>query len=706
MVDIDFGALIEPVARELWGDPNPRHSKANELRWGKNGSKSVSLEKGTWHDHEAKVGGGTLDLVESELGLHGADRLEWLREKGFIAADDRRNGNGAGHHHEPRAPAAKPKIVTTYDYSDESGALLFQVCRMVPKTFRQRQPKGDGWEWNIKGVRLVPYRLRDLQAAIAEGADVFVVEGEKDVERLAAEGVTATCNPMGAGKWPKDFGKLFENANRVIIIPDNDDAGRRHAMDVGASLRGIVPDVRLLDLPDLEDKEDVSDFYDRGGTTEELFDLVKTRSRSWSQELPASTFGAIRFEDLDQPGEELSYVIDGWFTLGDLSVTAGPSKSGKSFLLVHAGMVVALAASDARSIVPDFFGHDVMTPGIVIYFAGEGGRGIKNRLRAYRKHFGIPPKAKVPFVLLTKRLDLLRKAPDGRLSDTDRLIAECKAWQAFYDLPLAMVIVDTLATASAGADENSAKDMTTVFDHCAKIKLETGAHVSLVHHMNAASTKIRGHTSIYANADQVVLVKKEDEGTQAGIRTATLDKQKDDVDGRTLHFELKIIELGVAKNGRPITSCVVTDKPIEGGGAGNGTTPRNAFRPSDHERAFMAALFEALRSSDSRIPHSQETPGVPLSVDLCVHWQDVRSRFINKIWIDGDEKKTAGTIRTRLSRAGTTLLKFNVIGKAGEFVWHTGRPVLGFPASFKRHDEDRETLPIAALSEPEIEDFE
>jgi putative DNA primase/helicase len=57
-------------------------------------------------------------------------------------------------------PEREPDFRTTYCYVDENGELLFQVCRFVPKDFRQRRPDGrGGWTWNLDGVRRLLYRL-------------------------------------------------------------------------------------------------------------------------------------------------------------------------------------------------------------------------------------------------------------------------------------------------------------------------------------------------------------------------------------------------------------------------------------------------------------------------------------------------------------------------------------------------------------------
>lgn len=175
--------------------------------------------------------------------------------------------------------SSKPKgeIVKTYDYCDESGELLFQVCRMQPKDFRQRQPNGSGgWNWSTKNVRKVPYRLPELLKA--DPAEViFIPEGEKDVDRLVSLGLQATCNAGGAGKWKfkSDALEVFRGRS-VAIPPDNDDVGQEHAQSVARSLEGIASEIRIVALPDLPPKGDVSDYLNAGGTAESLKELVST----------------------------------------------------------------------------------------------------------------------------------------------------------------------------------------------------------------------------------------------------------------------------------------------------------------------------------------------------------------------------------------------------------------------------------------------
>ena len=149
-------------------------------------------------------------------------------------------------------PKGKPRIVAQYDYRDEAGNVLFQVVRFEPKDFRQRRPDGKGgWTWSVKGVRVVPYRLPELLAEPAR--PVVVAEGEKDCDNLARIGILATCNSGGAGKWTAEHAEYLRGRH-VIVLADNDEAGRNHAQQVAQSLHGIAASVRIVELPGLPQK--------------------------------------------------------------------------------------------------------------------------------------------------------------------------------------------------------------------------------------------------------------------------------------------------------------------------------------------------------------------------------------------------------------------------------------------------------------------
>lgn len=168
----------------------------------------------------------------------------------------------------------RARIVATYDYRDADGQLLFQVVRFEPKAFRQRRPDGrGGWIWKLGRTPRVLYRLPELLVA-GENDWVFVVEGEKDADRLVELDLIATANPQGAGKWGKLSDDSALHGRRVAIIPDADAPGRAHAGDVARRLHGRAKDIRLLELPGVW--KDASEWLAAGGTVEQLRELVDT----------------------------------------------------------------------------------------------------------------------------------------------------------------------------------------------------------------------------------------------------------------------------------------------------------------------------------------------------------------------------------------------------------------------------------------------
>jgi hypothetical protein len=167
-------------------------------------------------------------------------------------------------------------IDRVYQYHDLDGTVLHETVRFRdPKGFRQRRPDGSGaYVWSIKGIKTILYRRPELLAA-DPALTVFVVEGEKDVDRLALYGQIATCNPMGAGKWIARYSEDLRGRH-VVIIADKDQAGREHAQEVAGSLAGRATSVKIVELPGLPEKGDVSDFLNVGGTIEQVRDLVAT----------------------------------------------------------------------------------------------------------------------------------------------------------------------------------------------------------------------------------------------------------------------------------------------------------------------------------------------------------------------------------------------------------------------------------------------
>lgn len=224
--------------------------------------KNPSLSIGTGSDGRillhCQAGCGFPAICEA-LGVKPAD----------LFPDRSRNGNGGR------------RTVATYPYRDEAGKLLFQVVRYDPKDFRQRSPDPatkEGWTYSTKHVRKVLFRLPEILTDIQLGHPILLAEGEKDVLALVEHGFSATCNPGGAGKWSDDYTATLTGAD-VIILPDADEPGRRHAELVASRLNGKAKRVRVVELPQVSNAlnlpvKDAFDYFQAGGNAGELIDAI------------------------------------------------------------------------------------------------------------------------------------------------------------------------------------------------------------------------------------------------------------------------------------------------------------------------------------------------------------------------------------------------------------------------------------------------
>jgi hypothetical protein len=268
------------------------------------------------------------------------------------------------------APWKRP-IAAKFEYRDESGAVLFQSVKFadgLEPRFMQRKPGGQyGWEWSLKGVRRIPYRLPELfEAALADQV-VVITEGEKDADTVRALGLAATCNPNGAGNLPPRFAEFFRNLD-VIVTGDHDAAGREHVAKLGAALSGVARRVRVLDIsehwPSCPPKGDVSDWVAAGCTADELKTLLwnlpdfrpiePDRLDTQNQERAADLSGGGANPDAAKPGENgpdarqdrlevlcmagvdpqpVEWLWPDWVALGKVSVLAGDGGEGKSTVL-------------------------------------------------------------------------------------------------------------------------------------------------------------------------------------------------------------------------------------------------------------------------------------------------------------------------------------------------------------------------------------
>ena len=505
----NIASYIEEVARHYKGDPTSK--RGTELRWGQHGSFSVDLRKGTWFCHESNTGGGVIDLVRiNEPASLNGGISQVLQEKFGIAPQ------------QAKALTPTKYLAKQYDYFDADGVLRYQVQRFEPKTFRQRRPddKG-GWLYNLQGVEALPYNLVGMLQQ--PDAPVFIVEGEKCAERLNQLGLVATTNHGGSKNWKPELNQYFKGRN-VIVLPDNDTAGKAHADVVISQLYGTANAIKRVDLPG-DDKDDVVDWLFKGGDVRQLQELVKATPPIAVEPEPAEpedkpdVFETYSLDYLkNMPPVE--WLVDGLLTAHGFAVLYGAPGIGKSFMSIDIALSVAYGTT----------WHDKVTKqGAVLYIAAEGVGGLGKRVKAWQAHYDTH--GVTDFHVLPMAVKIL-EAPD--LEKLLRTIDN-------FGVQFSMIVIDTVARtlASTGSDENDATAMGQFGEMCGVIQRHAGCAVLAVHHSGKdAARGMRGSSSLLGLSDTVLAMTASE-----ALLTLKVEKQKDAEPAQDATYELTPIQL-------------------------------------------------------------------------------------------------------------------------------------------------------------------
>lgn len=268
-------------------------------------------------------------------------------------------------------------------------------------------------------------------------------------------------------------------------------------------------------------------------------------------------------EDITQDSIHIDQLVEDVLTVEGLSVVFGESNSGKSFICCDMACHLSIGKT--------WLGKRTVR-GPVLYVAGEGAQSIKLRVLAWsQEHRQTPNVAIVPIAvnLLDPRADL------SRLADA------CKTVERRYGEPVALIVIDTLARAFGGGNENASEDMGAVIAHADQLRQQAGAAVLFVHHSGKDSAKGgRGHSSLKAATDTEIEVVGEQE---THLHTATITKQRDlGTRGMVLTTHFRVVEMGRGQWGKPITTCLVD--PSE-----------EQAKPKQSPRARGSALQDAMR---------------------------------------------------------------------------------------------------------------
>lgn len=475
-------------------------------------------------------------------------------------------------------------IAATYRYQTAEGIDVREKLRYEPKDFRIRHKDAAGnWIYKAGDGPAVLYRLPELRAAIAEGRTVFMVEGEKDADRLARLGLVATTNIEGAAKpeqrakWRSEYTEQLSGAARVVLLPDADEPGRAHMRHVAEQLRGKVGEVRWLELSGLPEKGDASDWLNAGHTADELKALAQSAEHlpEHSPEHSATIDDEfIPIGDFIASPPNSSYLVKGVLPASGLGQFFGPSHVGKSFVMIDLACHVALGR--------DWHGHKTKKTS-VLYIAAEGIAGLKLRFRAWFQAHNVAPPPNLR----------IRTIPTN-LTEAEATAAIAERMERLPERP-ELVLIDTFATNYGPGSENDDEDMKAAIAGLRRIQGD-GLVLSAHHTGHADKTRSRGHSSLFAALDVEIHVTQEAKRVRIGHTKLRDGGSKIE---NIAEFEFKAVPLPWAdEDGDPLNSAVLVKTEQ------SGTCSATAERLPASQRIALDALRAAL------VAHGTEGRGV------------------------------------------------------------------------------------------------
>lgn len=497
------------------------------------------------------------------------------------------------------------RIDAVYPYYNADGELLYEVVRLEPKTFRQRRPDGHGgYHWSINGVQRVPYRLPQLLDGIRRGETIWIAEGEKDAETLAAQGLVATCNSGGAGKWiADDHACYLTEAAQIIIVADNDPVGYEHARNVAATITGAT--VAIKRPPD--GYKDVSDVVARLGRLE-LVDLddLDDQPPPGTPDVPVAPF-LLNYHDLwakDTSGED--WLCEPLIARGRGHAMYAGAKTGKSLLVLF----IAACMATGRACLNRPAGDPVR----VLYMDYEM---TEDDVRERLETFGFGPD---DADMLQRNLyyALLPSLPPLDTEDGGRaLVASAAA------LDVELVVIDTTARAVAG-DENDADTFRGLYRNTGLHLKQAGiAFIRLDHAGKDVEKGQRGSSAKNDDVDVVFrMIRRDDQAlrvTATHRRMAWVPQETDiaviDEDGVTRFSTgagswpegTKTIAVALDDAGAPydVSQRKASEILRDAGVKARAATIRAAIR---HRRQAVENLAQSASRNPGRAPDAQARP--------------------------------------------------------------------------------------------------
>jgi hypothetical protein len=491
-------------------------------------------------------------------------------------------------------PIPKVEFQQEWIYTDEHRQPVFVKQRLKVgesgKTYRLYKIDEAGRKQSsLSDARIVPYNLPALLDAKTAGRNIFLVEGEKAADAIKSIGMIATTAHTGAGSWPQAITEYFAGA-QVIILPDNDAVGWQYAHKAAEAILPIAKSVKVVDLGLQGQGDDAYEFIEEGGSRDKLVALVKaasvissvdqvtmperlnpiTKSCTQNEEICTDQLdhvqktAEIEHEFASDPPKEnkinakhiaiehwdsiqdepVKWLIHSVIPVGAFTALYGPPGSFKSF--------IALDIAEAIATGRPWMGNEVTEKGAVLYICGEGFGGVGARIKACKQHHQTEDGA--PIYVIRHQLNLR-----ASVEDFNALMVSIETLVMETGINFKMIIVDTLARAFGGGNENDSSDMGAFITACGRIQqIVQDCALMILHHSGKDASKgLRGHSSLLGAVDTELELLRFDESMKGVI---TISKQKDGQDNTRIGFEMVSIELESANPlhiGDPVTSLAV-----------------------------------------------------------------------------------------------------------------------------------------------------
>ena len=414
-------------------------------------------------------------------------------------------------------PYLTKKRINQHNALISGDSLIIPIINSEGKKVGSQTIDGEGVKKFSKGMPIV--------------GNFSVVGGTISDFTYVAEGWATACSVSEATSKPCVFALNANNLPsvvvsimqakpdaKIVICADNDDPGIKGAEACKAD-HGVN---YLLPPKDM----DFNDVWVRGGAEAVIDALTPKRYQD-----------KVFWADDAEPILTNNYLIKNWLGSNQLSCLYGSSNTGKSFLALDMSWHIATGRE---------WNGNRITQGVVLYLATEGGNSFRNRVFALKEHYG---DENALLAVRPSPVDLFNTEVD--LPTLEKLCDEIRDERG----EIAMIVVDTLSRAMAGANENTSEDMSQFIKNCDLLRNLSGAHLMIVHHSGKDTSRgARGSSSLRGALDTEIELEV-DEGS--GIRTALSTKQRDLEGGAAFSFKLNVAILGTDPDGDDITTCVI-----------------------------------------------------------------------------------------------------------------------------------------------------